>query len=71
MPVAIAEVITTLSPFVQIATRFTIGAVVFAPFARNLNRELVRDGAILGVLMFAAFVTQTMALETIATNQVA
>jgi len=69
MPVAIAEVISTVSPFVQIATRFTIGAVVSAPFARNLNRELVRDGAILGVLMFAAFVTQTMALESIPANQ--
>lgn len=69
MPVAIAEVISTVSPFVQIATRFTIGAVVFAPFARNLNRDLVRDGTILGVLMFAAFVTQTMALESIPANQ--
>lgn len=69
MPVAIAEVITTVSPFVQIAARFTIGAVVFAPFARNLNRDLVVDGTILGLLMFAAFVTQTIALETLAANQ--
>lgn len=69
MPVAIHEVISTVSPFVQIATRFTIGAVVFAPFARNLNRNLIRDGAILGVLMFAAFVTQTIALESIPANQ--
>ncbi len=69
MPVAIHEVISTVSPFVQIATRFTIGAVVFAPFARNLNRNLIRDGAILGVLMFAAFVTQTLALESIPANQ--
>lgn len=69
MPVAIHEVISTVSPFVQIATRFTIGAVVFAPFARNLNRNLIRDGAILGVLMFAAFVTQTVALESIPANQ--
>ncbi|WP_082218346.1 DMT family transporter [Kamptonema formosum] len=69
MLVAIHEVISTVSPFVQIAIRFTIGAVVFAPFARNLNRNLIRDGAILGVLMFAAFVTQTVALESIPANQ--
>lgn len=69
MPVAIKEIISSVPPAVQVAIRFTIGAVIFAPFARNPNLSLVRDGVILGLLMFASFVSETIALETIAANQ--
>jgi drug/metabolite transporter (DMT)-like permease len=69
MTIATAVVISTVSPFVLVAIRFTIGAVVFAPFARHLNKSLVRDGLILGILMFVIFLTQTMALKTLAANQ--
>ena len=69
MPVAIKGIISSISPPVQIAIRFTIATVIFAPFARNLNLGLVRDAVIIGLLMFVAFISETIGLQTIAANQ--
>ncbi len=69
MPVAVKEIVSSVPPSVQVAIRFTIATVIFAPFARNLNLKLIRDGAILGLLMFGAFASETIALKTIAANQ--
>lgn len=49
IPVAIKEAIASFSPATQFAIRFTIAAIIITPFVRNLNRNLLRDGAILGV----------------------
>ncbi len=69
IPTAIKEAITTLSPATQFAIRFTIGATILTPFVRKLNLNLVRDGAILGVLFFVVFATTTIGLETVSANQ--
>ncbi|HLP87991.1 MAG TPA: DMT family transporter [Nostocaceae cyanobacterium] len=69
IPVAIKEAITSLSPATQFAIRFTIAAIILTPFLRNLNVKLLRDGAILGVLLFGVFATATIGLETIYANE--
>ena len=69
MPVMIKEIINTVSPSVQIAVRFTLGAVIFLPFARNLNLTLIRDGIITGLLFFGGVFSETIALKTIPANQ--
>ncbi|MBH8566360.1 DMT family transporter [Nostoc sp. CENA67] len=69
IPAAIKEAIASLSPATQFAIRFTIAAIILTPFLRNLNVKLVRDGAMLGVLLFGVFATATIGLETISANQ--
>ena len=69
MPVAVKEIVNSVPPPVQIALRFTIGVVIFAPFTRNLNIPLLRDGTIIGLLMFGALACETIGLKTIAANQ--
>jgi drug/metabolite transporter (DMT)-like permease len=69
IPAAIKEAITSLSPATQFAIRFTIGAMILTPFVGNLNVSLVRDGAILGVLLFEIFAAATIGLETVSANQ--
>ena len=69
IPVAIKEAIASLTPATQFAIRFTIAAIILTPFVRNLNVKLLRDGAILGVLLFAVFATATIGLETIYANE--
>ncbi|MEC4812348.1 MAG: DMT family transporter [Scytonema sp. PMC 1069.18] len=68
-PAAVKEAITDLSPATQFAIRFTIGAIILTPFIRNLNVNLVRDGVILGILLFVIFATATIGLETVCANQ--
>lgn len=60
-----------LSPSVLIATRFTVAAVPFAMYLRNLNTQLLRDGVLLGLVLFASFATQATALETMCANKAA
>jgi len=69
IPVAIKEAIASFSPATQFAIRFTIAAIILTPFVRKLNVNLVRDGAILGVLLFGIFATATIGLETVCANQ--
>jgi drug/metabolite transporter (DMT)-like permease len=61
--------ISQVSKEVLIAVRFTMAAVVFAPFLRNLNIRLVRDGAIMGLLSFGTYVSATFGLETFSANR--
>jgi drug/metabolite transporter (DMT)-like permease len=69
IPVAVKEAIASLTPATQFALRFTIAAVILTPFARNINLNLLRDGVILGVLLFGVFATATIGLETIFANE--
>jgi len=69
IPVAIKEAIASLSAAIQFGIRFTIAAIILTPFVRNLNINLFRDGAILGILLFGIFATATIGLETICANQ--
>ena len=63
--------ISSISPSVLIGSRFLIAAIAFLPFCRKLNKQLVRDGIILGVTLFLAFATQIIGLETTSSNRAA
>src|SRR4028118_230245 len=65
------DVVTTLSPSALMSSRFLIAALAFVPFCRKLNRKLVRDGVILGTLLFIGFATQVIGLETTSANRAA
>ena len=60
-----------LSPAVILTARFTIAAIAFAPWLRQLNPRLLRDGALLGSLYFAECTIAVIALETISANRAA
>jgi drug/metabolite transporter (DMT)-like permease len=59
----------TLSPATLVCCRFLVGALVLLPFCRHFNRRLVRDGAILGTVIYVSFVTQVVGLQTISSNR--
>ncbi|GAA6622963.1 DMT family transporter [Scytonema sp. NUACC26] len=67
----IKNAIASLSPSAILASRFVVAAVVLAPYLRDLNAKLIRDGFLLGLVLFASFATQTLALETIHANRAA
>ncbi|QFS52521.1 EamA family transporter [Nostoc sphaeroides] len=69
VPTAIKEAITSVSPAMQITVRCCIAALIFTPFARNLNFRLMRDGVILGLLLFSVYATETIGLLTISANR--
>lgn len=70
----VKETIVSLSPGTLIAIRCALAALAFAVHLRGLNKRLLRDGAILGLLLFASLATLWAApeligqLEAIATN---
>ncbi|MBK1990828.1 EamA family transporter [Sphaerospermopsis aphanizomenoides BCCUSP55] len=65
----IEKTVTSLSPSVLIATRFTVAALFLSVNLRRLNVILWRDGLILGLLFFVYLATETIALESIHANQ--
>lgn len=65
------DAVSTLSPPVLIDSRFLIAALVFVPFCRQLDRRLLRDGVILGIISFAAYITQVIGLESTPANRAA
>lgn len=69
MPIAIKDLIERVSPSVQIFIRFSLGAIVCAPFADKLNFAVIRDGAITGSVFFGGVIAETIALKTIPANQ--
>ncbi len=67
----VKETILSLSPATLIAIRSMLAMLVFAAYLRNLNKALLRDGALLGLLLFISLSTQALALETISANRAA
>jgi drug/metabolite transporter (DMT)-like permease len=67
----IKNTIGSLSPSAILASRFVVAALVLTPYLRDLNAKLIRDGFLLGLVLFASFATQTLALETIHANRAA
>lgn len=63
------DAVTTLSPAVLVFSRFLVGALVLLPFCRHFNGRLIRDGAILGAVIYLSFVTQVMGLQTTSSNR--
>jgi drug/metabolite transporter (DMT)-like permease len=67
----VKETIVSLSPGSLIAIRCALATVAFAPHLRDLNKGSIRDGALLGLLLFGSLATQAIALETISANRAA
>ncbi|WP_460203266.1 DMT family transporter [Scytonema sp. NUACC21] len=67
----IKDTIGSLSPSALLASRFAVAAIVLAPYLRRLNPQLLREGTLLGLVLFASFATQTIALESIHANRAA
>ncbi len=65
------DIVTDLSPSTLIASRFVIAAGVFTLNLRNINALLVRDGILLGLLLFFFLAIETIALKTIPANRAA
>lgn len=63
------DAVTSFSPAVLTASRFTVAAAIFTPQLRFLNVQILRDGTVLGLLLFACFALQTMGLETANANR--
>ena len=55
------------SPYLMLALRFGIAALLFIPLSfqslLKLNLEVVVKGGILGVMLFAGFAAQTVGLQ--------
>ena len=67
----VKETIHSLSPGVLIAIRSALAAIAFSLHLRTLNLKLVRDGFLLGILLFASLAIQAIALETLSANRAA
>lgn len=63
--------IASLSPAMLMGARFLIATVAFLPFCRSLNLGLVRDGSLLGLIAFVAYLTQVIGLETASASRAA
>lgn len=63
----IKESLNDSTPFIFVAVRFSIASILILPFflpkVRLLNKETLKAGLVLGVLMFGGFVTQTIGLN--------
>lgn len=69
IPTAIKDVITTVSPSVQMTICCAIASIVMTPFVRTLNWPVIRDGMSLGVLAFAIYATEAIGLVSISANR--
>ncbi|MDB9512174.1 DMT family transporter [Kamptonema animale CS-326] len=65
----IKELLLNVTPATQLALRFTSSAIIFLPFIGKLNLCLVREGAMLGILLFGIFTCETIGIETISAHQ--
>ncbi|AFZ56199.1 DMT family transporter [Anabaena cylindrica FACHB-243] len=67
----IEKTVGSLSPSVLIATRFCVAALLFSGNLRGLNKLILRDGLLLGLVFFAYLAIETIALESIHANRAA
>lgn len=63
------DLTTSLSPQLLTTGRCTIGALVLSPLLFNLNKLLIRDGAILGSLFFGCCFIECVAMEGISASR--
>ncbi|MEL6381032.1 MAG: DMT family transporter [Cyanobacteria bacterium J06626_18] len=64
-------VVSDLSPGVILSVRFAVAAIALAPWLRQLNLRLLRDGVLLGSLYFAECTAALIGLETISASRAA
>lgn len=60
-----------LNPSVLIAVRFTIAALLFSPWLRQLTPKLLRDGGLLGLLYFGECALTLIGMQTVPANRAA
>ena len=63
--------VINLSPSAIFAVRFAFAAVPFTPYLRFLNLAILKDGVLLGLIIFSTLTLQTFALETTSANHAA
>lgn len=63
------DTIDTIPPPMLVAIRFGIAAIALSPWLRNINRRLLRDGALLGGILFLESTCGLLGLETISANR--
>jgi drug/metabolite transporter (DMT)-like permease len=65
--VIIKSALTNISPLLFISIRFLTATLILLPFAyrifRKINKQILRDGTLLGLLFFVGFATQTVGLR--------
>jgi len=67
----IKQIMVSVSPMALVAVRFLLAALVFTPWLRQVNLQLLRDGLLLGTAYLASFVTLTIGMETISADRAA
>ncbi|MBD2608130.1 DMT family transporter [Scytonema hofmannii FACHB-248] len=67
----VEDAVRGISPAALIAVRFGMASVIFTPQLRSINSKLLKDGLLLGLLLFSSIATQAVALETIHANRAA
>lgn len=67
----VKDTIHNISPGVLIAIRSALAAIAFSLHLRTLNLKLIRDGILLGILLFSSLAIQAIALETLSANRAA
>ncbi|HEY9655239.1 MAG TPA: DMT family transporter [Crinalium sp.] len=67
----IKQIMVSVSPMAVVAVRFLLAALVFTPWLRQVNLQLLRDGMLLGLAYLASFVTLTIGMETISADRAA
>lgn len=65
------EAMNSLSLELLTTSRYAIAAVVLSPFLTNLNKPLIRDGTIVGLLFFGTSALECLALEDLSANRAA
>ena len=61
----------TLPAEAIVAVRFLIAAVVMSPWLRHIDRTRLIHGALIGVVGFASYATQTVGLHTVSSGRAA
>lgn len=61
--------LNSLSPATILVVRFTVAAIAFSPWLRQLNPRLIRDGLLLGCIYFAECAVALVGLESISANR--
>ncbi|MEO1211607.1 MAG: DMT family transporter [Cyanobacteria bacterium J06638_20] len=65
------DTISTIPPSMLVAIRFGIAAIALSPWLRNINRRLLRDGALLGAILFLESTCGLLGLATVSANRAA
>jgi len=63
------DTMTEVSPAALIGIRFAIAALALAPWLLQVNRRLLRDGALLGAIYFTETTVALNGLQTISANR--